>query len=50
MIRDHKLNVNLSAEEAKMLADIAEAEGVSQSAWIRQVIRAAARKLAKGGK
>jgi hypothetical protein len=38
--RDRVLNVRLLEAEVEMLGELAETEGVSQSEWIRNVIRA----------
>lgn len=39
--REKRINVRVSEQEAEMLADLAEAEGVSQSDYLRLHIRRA---------
>jgi hypothetical protein len=37
--RDHRLNVRMTPEEARLLRVLAEEDGISQSDWIRMIIR-----------
>lgn len=37
--QEHRLNVRLTPDEARLLQALAELDGISQSDWIRMIIR-----------